>query len=66
MDDVILGQYEGDPKGEGEAKDGYRDDPTVPKGSITPTFAMAALRINNERWDGMLRERERGEKGQID
>ena len=58
MEDVILGQYQGDPNGEGEAKDGYLDDPTVPKGSITPTFAMAALHIKNERWDGTLRERE--------
>ena len=62
MDDVILGQYQGDPNGEGEAKDGYLDDPTVPKGSITPIFAMAALRINNEQWDGELRERERKEE----
>lgn len=53
LDDVVLGQYEGDPEGEGEAKLGYLDDPTVPAGSVTPTFAMAVLRINNERWDGV-------------
>jgi len=29
---------------------GYLDDPTVPAGSVTPTFAAAVLRINNERW----------------
>ena len=52
LDDVVLGQYVGDPKGEGEAKDGYLDDPTVPKGSITPTYALAVLKIKNERWDG--------------
>ena len=52
LDDVVLGQYVGDPKGEGEAKEGYLDDPTVPKGSITPTYALAVLKIKNERWDG--------------
>lgn len=53
LDDVVLGQYVGDPKGEGEAKEGYLDDPTVPKGSITPTYALAVLKIKNERWDGV-------------
>eukprot|EP00245_Coleochaete_scutata_P012804 TRINITY_DN501_c2_g2_i1.p1 TRINITY_DN501_c2_g2~~TRINITY_DN501_c2_g2_i1.p1 ORF type:complete len:523 (+),score=91.19 TRINITY_DN501_c2_g2_i1:216-1784(+) len=40
--DVVLGQY-----------GGYLDDPTVPKGSKTPTYASIVLRINNERWDGV-------------
>lgn len=53
LDDVVLGQYVGDPEGEGEAKESYLDDPTVPEGSITPTYASAALRISNERWDGV-------------
>ena len=54
LDDVILGQYVGDPDAkDGDAKLGYLDDPTVPKGSITPTYAIAALRIKNERWDGV-------------
>lgn len=38
---------------EGDAKLSYLDDPTVPEGSITPTYAMAVLKINNERWDGV-------------
>ena len=25
----------------------------MPKGSVTPTFAAAVLRINNERWEGV-------------
>ncbi|XP_055881861.1 glucose-6-phosphate 1-dehydrogenase-like isoform X1 [Biomphalaria glabrata] len=50
---VVLGQYVGDPNGEGEAKLGYLDDPTVPKGSITPTFATVVLFVKNERWDGV-------------
>lgn len=53
LDDMVLGQYVGDPNGAGEAKYGYLDDSTVPKGSKTPTYALAVLKINNERWDGV-------------
>jgi len=42
-EDVVLGQYEG-----------YRDDPTVPDQSNTPTFATVVLRIHNERWEGIF------------
>ena len=50
MEDVVLGQYVGNPEAADEdAKLGYLDDPTVPKGSVTPTYAAAVLRINNER-----------------
>lgn len=42
-DEVVLGQY-----------NGYRDDPTVPDQSNTPTFATVILRIHNERWEGMI------------
>lgn len=52
VDDMVLGQYEGDPDGEGDAKEGYLDDSTVPKGSTTPTFAFAKFSVKNERWDG--------------
>ncbi|XP_023543556.1 glucose-6-phosphate 1-dehydrogenase, cytoplasmic isoform [Cucurbita pepo subsp. pepo] len=41
-EEVVLGQYEG-----------YRDDPTVPDHSNTPTFATMVLRIHNERWEGV-------------
>lgn len=50
--DVVLGQYVGDPEGEGDAKLGYLDDPTVPKGSTQATFATAVVYVRNERWDG--------------
>ncbi|KAL9247916.1 hypothetical protein vseg_021293 [Gypsophila vaccaria] len=40
--EVVLGQY-----------DGYREDPTVPNDSNTPTFATVVLRIHNERWEGV-------------
>ncbi|XP_011634893.1 glucose-6-phosphate 1-dehydrogenase isoform X1 [Pogonomyrmex barbatus] len=54
LDQVVLGQYVGDPNAEDpEARLGYLDDPTVPAGSNTPTFAFAVLKINNERWDGV-------------
>lgn len=53
LNDVILGQYVADPEGEGEAKMGYLDDPTVPAGSRTATYALAVCRIQNERWDGV-------------
>ncbi|RVW37593.1 Glucose-6-phosphate 1-dehydrogenase, chloroplastic [Vitis vinifera] len=52
LEDVIVGQYKGHSKG-GQSYPAYTDDPTVPKGSITPTFAAAALFINNARWDGV-------------
>ncbi|XP_062222854.1 glucose-6-phosphate 1-dehydrogenase, cytoplasmic isoform-like [Phragmites australis] len=41
-DEVVIGQY-----------DGYKDDPTVPDDSNTPTFASVVLRVNNERWEGV-------------
>ncbi|KAL9144882.1 hypothetical protein ABFS82_13G004200 [Erythranthe guttata] len=52
LEDVIVGQYKGHNKG-GKSYQGYTDDPTVPKNSVTPTFAAAALFINNARWDGV-------------
>jgi glucose-6-phosphate 1-dehydrogenase len=53
LENMVLGQYVGDPAGEGEAKQGYLDDPSVPKGSTTPTYALAVLFVQNERWDGV-------------
>ena len=47
-DDVILGQYVSN-----GAEPGYLDDETVPKGSITPTYALAKFQINNARWAGV-------------
>jgi glucose-6-phosphate 1-dehydrogenase len=53
LDNLVLGQYVGDPQASGEAAKGYLDDPTVPPNSRTPTYACAVLFINNERWDGV-------------
>ncbi|CAL5195568.1 unnamed protein product [Lathyrus oleraceus] len=52
LEDVVVGQYKGHSKG-GRSHPAYIDDPTVPKGSLTPTFAAAALFIGNARWDGV-------------
>ncbi|EOX93505.1 Glucose-6-phosphate dehydrogenase 1 isoform 1 [Theobroma cacao] len=52
LEDVIVGQYKGHNKG-GKIYPGYSDDSTVPNDSLTPTFAAAALFINNARWDGV-------------
>ncbi|CAL9107435.1 glucose-6-phosphate 1-dehydrogenase [Musa troglodytarum] len=52
LDDVVVGQYKGHTRG-GRSLPAYIDDPTVPKGSLTPTFAAAALFIDNARWDGV-------------
>lgn len=53
LDDVVLGQYIGNPDGQGEERYGYLDDKTVPANSTTPTYALAVLQIKNERWDGV-------------
>ncbi|KAL8137823.1 hypothetical protein V2J09_003824 [Rumex salicifolius] len=52
LEDVAIGQYKSNTKG-GVTYPGYIDDKTVPKGSLTPTFAAAALFIDNARWDGV-------------
>ncbi|KAI5679402.1 hypothetical protein M9H77_10352 [Catharanthus roseus] len=52
LDDVVVGQYKSHTRG-GVTYPGYIDDKTVPKGSLTPTFAAAALFIDNSRWDGV-------------
>jgi len=54
LEDVVVGQYKGRPAAPGRpALPGYLDDPTVPPGSRCPTFAAAAVFINNPRWDGV-------------
>ncbi|KAH7574599.1 hypothetical protein JRO89_XS03G0318400 [Xanthoceras sorbifolium] len=52
LEDVNIGQYKGHSKGS-RSYPAYTDDPTVPKDSLTPTFAAAVLFINNARWDGV-------------
>uniref|UniRef100_A0ACD5X1A1 Uncharacterized protein n=1 Tax=Avena sativa TaxID=4498 RepID=A0ACD5X1A1_AVESA len=52
LKDVVVGQYKGHTRGD-KSFPAYVDDPTVPNGSVTPTFAAAALFIDNARWDGV-------------
>lgn len=53
-EDCVLGQYiAGDVPGDADSKVGYMDDPTVPAGSKTPTFATTVMYVKNERWDGV-------------
>lgn len=52
-EDLVIGQYVGNEEGEGQAKLGYRDDPTVPNDSNTETYALAVIWVNNERWEGV-------------
>eukprot|EP00887_Chlorella_sp_A99_P005935 scaffold29.g5935.t1 len=47
-DQVVLGQYTA-----GDGEPGYLDDPTVPAGSKTPTFAACVLYVDNDRWSGV-------------
>jgi len=49
-EDVVVGQYVADKSGKHK---GYLDDDTVEKDSVTPTFALAVLWINNPRWEGV-------------
>ncbi len=50
MESVILGQYAASTDGLHPA---YVEDETVPASSITPTFALATMYIDNERWAGV-------------
>ncbi|THF94129.1 hypothetical protein TEA_011711 [Camellia sinensis var. sinensis] len=52
LEDVVIGQYKSHTLG-GVTYPGYTDDKTVPKDSLTPTFAAATLFIDNARWDGV-------------
>jgi len=54
-EDVVVGQYRGRAAltPGGKRLPGYQDDDTVPPGSICPTFAAVAMRIDNARWDGV-------------
>lgn len=52
LEDVVIGQYKSHTKG-GITYPAYTDDNTVPSDSLTPTFAAAALFIDNARWDGV-------------
>ncbi|KAG6670654.1 hypothetical protein I3843_Q047800 [Carya illinoinensis] len=52
LENMVVGQYKSHTKG-GVTYPAYTDDKTVPDDSLTPTFAAAALFIDNARWDGV-------------
>lgn len=49
---LILGQY-GSGKVDGKTVPGYRDEPGVNPESLTPTFAIMRVLIDNWRWHGV-------------
>jgi glucose-6-phosphate 1-dehydrogenase len=51
-DNLILGQY-GEGAAEGRTVPGYRAEPGVAPASLTPTFALMRLFIDNWRWKGV-------------
>ncbi|KFD60246.1 hypothetical protein M514_11595 [Trichuris suis] len=54
LENVVLGQYIGNKSSDREEERlSYRDDPSVAEKSRTPTYALAACWINNERWEGV-------------
>ncbi|CAG2108846.1 unnamed protein product [Medioppia subpectinata] len=54
MEDIVLGQYVGNPKGVGDATKGYTEDDTVKdKNSTTATYSLVTLHIDNDRWRGV-------------
>jgi glucose-6-phosphate 1-dehydrogenase len=46
---VQIGQYTGAVY-KGVNVSGYRDEPSIPENSLTPTFARIKLKIDNDRW----------------
>ena len=49
-DDIVVGQYTAR---DGHPAVGYRDDPTIPADSKTPTFAATVHHIDNDQWRGV-------------
>ncbi len=47
---TVRGQYGAGRSPDGEPAPGYREEPSVPRGSTTETFAAVKLHIDNWRW----------------
>ena len=52
VEDLVVGQYQGGLLGKTRVPS-YLEEPGVPPGSITPTYAAAVLKIDNNRWHGV-------------
>ncbi|KAJ6634824.1 Glucose-6-phosphate 1-dehydrogenase [Pseudolycoriella hygida] len=55
VEDVVLGQYVGNVDGKTEdERTGYLEDETlIDKNSITATYALTTLQVDNKRWKGV-------------
>ncbi len=53
MKDVSVAQYVAGERYGGVRHAGYTEEDSVAAGSLTPTYARAVLRVDNERWDGV-------------
>ena len=51
-EDLVLGQYTGVERN-GRRQPGYIEEPGVAPDSVTPTYAAAVLRVENDRWRGV-------------
>ena len=51
-EDVVLGQYAASAQ-DGKELPGYLQEPGIPAGSATPTYAALRLRVSNWRWHGV-------------
>jgi len=52
LGEMAIGQYRASERG-GVRSRSYTAEPGIPPDSITPTFAAAVLRVENERWAGV-------------
>ncbi|MBP8128107.1 MAG: glucose-6-phosphate dehydrogenase [Candidatus Hydrogenedentes bacterium] len=52
VEDLVTGQYTAGAL-EGRRRLGYLEEEGIPAGSVTPTYAAAALHVRNRRWDGV-------------
>lgn len=50
--DCVRGQYGAGRRPDGTPAAGYREEPRVDPGSVTPTYAALKLHIDNDRWAG--------------
>jgi glucose-6-phosphate 1-dehydrogenase len=52
LKDIVVGQYTAGMR-QDRPHPGYLEEPGIPAGSITPTYAAAVLHVRNRRWDGV-------------
>ncbi|XP_045480937.1 glucose-6-phosphate 1-dehydrogenase-like [Harmonia axyridis] len=50
LDNVVLGQYVGNPEGTEEERESYRDHLKIDEDSLTSTFAVVVVFIKNDTW----------------